>query len=172
MQLSPPLGSGGSFLLQPEHWMFHMEKYSVYIYTTYSCCQAQITKSNFRGKSKVKVHYHLSKAQTESAARELQTVFQHWPHTLNCTALGLAFQLLFLCSKDWDVFEQGQEDVEFLRPEDRVSLSAIEAEVGQPSKLPRGDRHRQILISARPRVRFISVTAGGTPATLSAGKQT
>lgn len=55
-------------------------------------------------------------------------------------------------SVDWDV--------EFLRPEDRTSLPAIEAELGQPSKPPRGDSYRQLLISARPRVRFISVPAG------------
>ncbi len=88
-------------VLQREKHFIHK-----YIHTTYSCCQSQITKSNFRGKSKVKVHYHLSKAQTESAARELQIVFLRWPHTLSATIHnGLVFQLQRLCSEDWDVSE-------------------------------------------------------------------
>lgn len=112
------------------------------INTTFSGCRSQITKSNFREKSKVKERRRLTKAQTGRAARKLLIVFQRCPHTLEATIHGgLVFQLPAPRSEDGDVTEQEVVRLAAGRLRRRGAKHLCwdtQAELGQPSKTTSG----------------------------------
>lgn len=93
-----------------------------------------ISAENQRWKKYIIIWKKKKKAQTKRAAREQQTAYQRWPHTVvQLEVLGEDFRRVRqqnpYCSVKTSV----------LKPEDWRSLSlTVQAELGQPSKPPPG----------------------------------